>query len=118
MCESVFNFFVPVNYLHFLIQLESARVEAIRAEESEVWSTQHGISRRSQISYHLSLISAYRAQLRFLDTYKGPGFRASTLKKDENYQFLPINCHLQEIVVETLSKKGKPFSFSSSFFFL
>lgn len=106
MNESVFNFYIPATFIRFLSKVEAQLLEGIRQQDPEVWSSEHGVSRKRQISFHLSLISYYRSQLRFIENYKGPGFRASTMKKDQNYQFIPINCHLQEMLAASRSMKG------------
>jgi len=103
MNESVFNFCVPINYLQFLLNYEMDLLDTVRSADPQVWSKTHGVSHKKQISYHLALISVYREHLNHLRTPKEVGFRASVKKRDQEYQFIAINCHLQEMMVSTSS---------------
>lgn len=107
MNESVFNLYVPINHLQFMLDQEKQSLAELRSTDAENWSRTNGVPRRRQVAFHLAMVSTYRRHLKFLREYKGPCFRASVLKRDQYYQFLPINCHLQEMVVSTIGAEDK-----------
>ncbi|KJE97461.1 hypothetical protein CAOG_010131 [Capsaspora owczarzaki ATCC 30864] len=98
MFESHFTYSVPVQYLRLLIDEHQRRVhdlEGIGRLPFEAWET----ARLTQLEQRAALLNFCREQLTLLETFHGPRFKSSRLKREPQLQFVPTNCHIQRMSV-------------------
>ena len=102
--EAPLLFVAVIQYLALLIQEEKA---ITREYEGYTFTDPHiEAVRKQQVAFHLSLVNTYQENQSYLASYNGKGFRSSVMKKEEEVQFLAINCHVQELIVDEGNGNG------------
>jgi len=104
LSEAPLLFVAAIQFLDLLIREEKALT---REFEDVTFGDPHVENlRKQQASFHLTLVTTYQESMSYLAAFDGRGFRASVMKKEEEVQFLPINCHIHELVVEEVGSSG------------
>jgi len=113
--EAPLLFVIVFQYLDLLIREEKAIVQQYDSytfPEPQVENT-----RRQRVAFHLSLIGTYESHSNLIAKFgTEKRFRSSVMKKEDEVQFLPINCHIHELIVDEGGGNGElaahPFSSS------
>ncbi|XP_015929967.1 inositol polyphosphate-4-phosphatase type I A [Parasteatoda tepidariorum] len=103
MSESKLSFTIPLMLLNLWINEEKRLMEtSFRIKElSSEWQQKF----LAAMDGHHRLISHYTEVIDFLSKQKASSFKPSNMKKETNFEFVPVNLHVQRMWVQNMTTR-------------
>lgn len=103
MSESKLSFSIPCMLLDLWINEEKKLMETVLqlGQLSADWQQKY----LAATDGHLRLINHYSEVVDFLLKQKGTSFKPSAKKKDTNFEFVPVNLHIQRMWVQNVTTR-------------
>ena len=107
LAESKLCFQLPVQLLTLWVEEEKNQIEQLQ-DLGELTPALE-VTRKELLDFHMSTISTYMQNIRYLSTYQGAPFKPSTKKGHKEVEFAPTNLHLQRMWVQNVDRNTNSF---------